>query len=59
MGGKFDKIDYKLNQIHQKIVIKQYQIILQLLKFYNNKQWINDRAYAIIKEDIEYLINNL
>ncbi|MDP3043151.1 MAG: alpha/beta hydrolase [bacterium] len=57
--GKFDKTGYKLNQIHQKIIIKQYQSILKLLKHYSQKQWISDWAYAIIKEDIEYLINNL
>ena len=58
-GNIFNRVDCKLDQIYKKIVKKQYQSILRLLKHYNQKRWIDASAYAIIKEDIEYLISSL
>ncbi len=54
-----DKVTYKLNKVHQKIVIKNYQNIMKHLQDYYKKKWINEEGYGIIKEDINFLINNL
>jgi len=54
-----DKVVYKLNQVHKKIIVKRYQGILKKLEGYYKKQWLNQSAYGIIKEDVNYLISNL
>ena len=55
----YNKAVYKLNQHHQKIIIKHFQEILKKLEVYYKKQWLNQSAYGIIKEDVNYLISNL
>ena len=55
----YDKIIYKLNQVHKKIITKRFQEILKKLEVYYRKQWLNQSAYDIIKEDVNYLISNL
>ncbi|MFA4941557.1 MAG: alpha/beta fold hydrolase [Patescibacteria group bacterium] len=55
----YNKVVYKLNQVHEKIITKRFQEILKKLDDYYKKQWLNRSAYDIIKEDVNYLINNL
>ncbi|MBI2459356.1 MAG: hypothetical protein HYV53_02260, partial [Parcubacteria group bacterium] len=57
--GKYDKAVYRLNQNHQKIIVKRFQEILKKLEEYYNKQWLNQSAYDIIRTDVEYLISEL
>ncbi len=54
-----DKINYHLNLIHKKIVEIKYKAALKLLEIYHNKKWLSDYAYATIREDINFLLNNL
>jgi len=55
----YNKITYRLNKVHHKIVVKDYQNIIKHLQDYYKKRWINEEGYGIIKEDINFLINNL
>ena len=55
----YNKVTYKLNKVHHKIVVKDYQNIIKHLQDYYKKKWINEEGYGIIKEDINFLINNL
>ncbi len=43
----------------EKIIKKRYQFMLRQLKFFLHRSWLSQKAYDIIKEDIEYLINDL
>ena len=55
----YNKITYRLNKVHHKIVVKDCQNIIKHLQDYYKKEWINEEGYGIIKEDISFLINNL
>lgn len=59
IGGLRAKIYYKLDEVYKKVVLDKYEIILKELESYYKKDWLSDRGYDIIKEDIIYLINNL
>jgi hypothetical protein len=54
-----ERLGQKQGEIHKKIILIQYQLILIQLKLYQQKGWLNDKGYGIIKGDIEYLMNDL
>jgi hypothetical protein len=54
-----ERLGQKQGEIHKKIILIQYQLILIQLKLYQQKGWLNDKGYGIIRGDIEYLINDL
>lgn len=59
LGKHYDKAIYRLNRNYHKTITKRYQQILKKLEDYFKKQWLNQSAYDIIKEDIEYLISKM
>ena len=48
-----------LDNVYERIILAKYEIILKELESCYKKEWISDKGYGIIKEDIDYLINNL
>lgn len=56
LGNIFDKIDYHLSKIQQKIVQVKYELILKKLELYEKINWITKAGSDIIKEDVKYLI---
>ena len=59
LGKLFTKINFRLNVIHEKIVKLQYSLILKELELYRKKGWVTETGYGIIKEDVNYLRDNL
>lgn len=53
LAGKPKKI-----KLEEKIITKQYELILKQLDFYYRMRWINKEGYDVIKEDIKYLKSN-
>jgi hypothetical protein len=56
---RIDKIFYSPDKIYKAIITMQYRLVLAELKQLKSKSWINLQAYNILKEDINYLINEL
>lgn len=56
---RMGKIAYTVNKIYKTVVSLQYRLILFELNQYQNKSWINLQAYNTLKEDINFLINEL
>ena len=54
-----DRTEYTLNKIYKAIITLQYQLVIAELKQFNKKLWINLRAYDVLSEDVNYLINEL
>jgi hypothetical protein len=54
-----DRTHHVLDNVYKRIILAKYEIILKELESYYKKEWLSDKGYGIIKEDIEYLINNL
>ncbi len=59
IGKKIGQVIYILDGLHAMIVKVKYNLLLAQLKSYYRKNWVSAPAYGIIKEDIEYLIDNL
>jgi hypothetical protein len=59
LGNIFDKINFHLSQIQQKIVQVGYGLILKKAELYEKIGWITKAGSDIIKEDVKYLINNV
>lgn len=53
------KTEYTINKIYKLIISMQYRLILTDLNQYQKKSWINESAYNLLKENINYLINEL
>lgn len=51
--------ELKNTEIKEKIITKQYELILKQLDLYYRMKWINKEGYDVIKDDTEYLKNNL
>jgi hypothetical protein len=56
---KFEHVNYILDRVNKKIVEKEFEVILKLLDNFYKKNWLSQKAYDIIKEDINYLLSNL
>ena len=56
---RLNKIIYRLNEINKKLIEVQLKAIIKQLEQFYKKQWISEKGYEIIKEDINWLINKL
>jgi len=55
----FEKIVYKLDKTHERVIENRLQAIIKHLDAFFKKSWISEKGYKIIKDDIEWLINVL
>ena len=59
VGRTLDKVDYHLNEIQNKIVQLKYELLLKKLEVYRKLNFVSQKGYNIIKEDIKYLISKI
>ncbi len=59
LGKVFQRTDYHLDKIRQKIVEIKYKAILKKLEIYERLGMISEIGYNIISDDVKYLLNKI